>query len=88
MDDAPLTFGRAARPTRKPCRVRELVWFYEAKGPELPPGAVTLGKHCVLDLPILRCTLKLGQAEMDANALVAALRDNGGPSIPDPNVCD
>jgi hypothetical protein len=87
-DDHPQVFGRPAPVPRKPCKPKDSVWFYEPKRPELPPGAVALGKHCVLNLPVLVCTVRLGSVEMDTEELITSLREDGGPSVPDPELCD
>jgi hypothetical protein len=84
----PEFFGRPAPEPRKPCKVKDRIWFYEGNGPELPPGAVAVGKHCVFSGIMLTCTSKLGTVEMDTEELLRDLRENGGPSVPHPDQCE
>lgn len=83
-DRKPLSFSEPAAALRTPCIPKDSIWFAERKPVDLPVGAVPIGKHCYAAGTSVQCVARLGKVETPTAELLAALREEGRSSVPDP----
>jgi hypothetical protein len=81
------SFSAPAPTQRKPCVAKENPWFSEPKA-VAPPGTVPIGKSCFQLGSTIQCVARLGKAQSETSELVAALGNQGGQSVPDPDYCE
>ncbi len=87
LPDRPRFFGKPAPAQRAPCVPTERLWFLQPKL-VIPQEAIPIGKNCYMAGQTIQCVARLGSMEKDTEELIAALRDDGGPSVPNLDRCD
>jgi hypothetical protein len=83
----PPSFGKPLPKAHEPCKVKEWQWTPEPKKAGLAPLPYVVVGRCVVGLGFFGCALG-APAEVDTSRLTAGLREDAGPSVPDPNLCD